>query len=103
MMKDKIEILSCEIFETHKEEIEIVECVRKRMNKQIGWHYHLDLAWMVKEIKRVPKGAIILDAGAGTGLAQFILSELGYNVISADFATRIFPKLQMNRYRLGSR
>ena len=51
---EKIEILSLEIFSTHKEEIDGIERLKKEMNKDIGWPYHLDLAWMIREISRLP-------------------------------------------------
>ena len=97
-MQEKIEILSCEFFKTYKEEMEIVERVQRYFNQSIGWHYYLDLAWMIKEVRMLPVGSIILDAGAGTGLSQFILAELGYNVISVDFTNRVFSKKHQERY-----
>ncbi len=51
----------------------------------------LDLVWMIEQVKNLPKGATILDAGAGGGLLQFILVDLGFNVISVDFAPRPSP------------
>lgn len=97
-MTEKIEILGLELFETLKEEMDIVERMQQYFCYEMGWHYHLDLAWLIKEISCLPKGSIILDAGAGYGLAQFILSELGYNVISVDFTTRTFPMEGLSRY-----
>ena len=76
----------------------VVEHVRQHLNQGIGWHYYLDLAWMVREIGRLARGSLVLDAGAGGGMAQFILSELGYNVISADFASRVFSGQKMRKY-----
>jgi 2-polyprenyl-3-methyl-5-hydroxy-6-metoxy-1,4-benzoquinol methylase len=65
------------------------EKIRRKM--ELGWHYLLDLAWTVGEVGKLPKGATILDAGAGGGLLQYILVELGYRVISVDFAPRAKP------------
>ncbi len=98
-MLDKIEILSLDLFKSHNEEMEIVKRMQKYFKQGIGWHYYLDLAWMIREVKKLPRGSLILDAGAGTGLAQFILAELGYNVISADFTTRIFSRRHIKRYK----
>lgn len=97
-MSEKIEILSLDIFNTHKAEMEIVESIQKYFEQGIGWHYHLDLAWLIKEIRNFPRGAILLDAGAGHGLTQFIIAELGYNVISADFVGRAFNPKHLKRY-----
>ena len=54
-----------------------------RMGIQLGWHYLLDLAWIGRELGD-PKGARILDAGAGTGSLQWWLAEKGAQVISVD-------------------
>lgn len=94
--KEKIEILGLELFNELKNEMYIVEAIQKHLDLGIGWHYYLDLAWMVNEIKNLPKGSLILDAGAGGGLSQFILSELGFNVVSVDFTSRDFS--QNKRY-----
>jgi len=98
MSNDKIEILSLDLFEKLKDEMNIVETIQKYFNIGIGWHYYLDLAWMISIVKDLPKGSLLLDAGAGSGLSQFILSELGFNVISVDFANRQFPRHVLKRY-----
>lgn len=94
----KIEILSLKLFDNLKEEISIIEQFNKDLNASMGWHYYLDLAWIIKEIASLPKGSLILDAGAGSGLLQFILSYLGYNVISVDYSDRVFSARHMERY-----
>ena len=59
-----------------------------------GWHYDLDIIWVLKELEslNLKQGATILDAGAGLGMMQFILASRGYNVISLDFTDREIPK-----------
>ena len=96
---ERIEILCEELFDSHREQIEMVEQFRCRFRVTLGWHYYLDLAWIVKEILgNVPRGALVLDAGAGCGILQLMLAELGYNVISVDFVGRQFPKEYLRRY-----
>lgn len=95
---DKIELLSMDLFDTNREEMEIVETFQKYFDVALGWHYFLDLAWIIRNIKPIPRGSMILDAGAGSGLLQFILAELGYNVISADFLGRSFSPEYIERY-----
>jgi ubiquinone/menaquinone biosynthesis C-methylase UbiE len=58
-----------------------------------GWHYDLDMAWILRnfETANIRPGATILDAGAGFGIFQFLLAGLGYHVISLDFSERIMP------------
>jgi SAM-dependent methyltransferase len=98
IIQEKIEILGLDLFETHQEEMNIVENIKRELNWEIGWHYLLDLAWMLREISRLPKGSLILDAGAGKGLAQFILADLGYNVISVDLAGRFSYLRKIKKY-----
>jgi len=98
IIKEKIEILGLDLFETHREEMDIVAFFQEYFGHVLGWHYYLDLAWIIRHVKSLPRGALLLDAGAGSGLLQFILAELGYNVISADFADRNFPQKYIKRY-----
>lgn len=95
----QIEILSLDLFRSLKEEMDFVDELRSRFGMGIGWHYYLDLAWTLHTIRTLPSGSLLLDAGGGTGLLQLLLLELGYNVISVDFATRQFSKTISDRYR----
>ncbi|MBN2225328.1 MAG: methyltransferase domain-containing protein [Deltaproteobacteria bacterium] len=96
---ERIELLAYDIYVTHSREMEVVEKVQSYLdNKPIGWHYYLDLAWAIRELSLLPKGSIIVDAGAGNGLGQFILSELGFNVISADVVKRNITPVLQRRY-----
>jgi SAM-dependent methyltransferase len=97
-ISQKIEILSLRLFDTHKEEMDTISQCQRYFKMNLGWHYCLDLAWMMREIYRLPQGSLILDAGAGSGLLQFILSDLGYNIISADFMKRDFSSTYVGRY-----
>lgn len=58
-----------------------------------GWSYDLEIIWILQQLESagIKKGATILDAGGGLGVMQFILSSLGYNVISVDYAERTIP------------
>lgn len=96
--QEKIEILGMELFETHREEMGVVELFKEYFGSALGWHYYLDFAWIIRQVKALPKGALLLDAGAGSGLLQFILAELGYNIISADFSDRGFSQKYIERY-----
>lgn len=64
--------------------------VIKRSN---GWHYDLDLIWILKSIEEMElePGSTILDAGAGLGIAQFLLAARGFNVLSLDYCAREVP------------
>lgn len=95
---EKIEILGLDMFETHREEIKIIETFNERFNVAMGWHYYLDIAWILRAVHELPPGSLLFDAGAGSGILQFILAESGYNVISADFMGRDFSQGFAKRY-----
>jgi ubiquinone/menaquinone biosynthesis C-methylase UbiE len=67
----------------------------KVMNRPQGWHYDLDVIWILQELEKagIKKGDTVMDAGAGMGVMQFVLAGRGYNVISLDFSARVLPKL----------
>jgi len=96
--QEEIEILGIELFETHEVEMNIVKQFKEYFAAEFGWHYYLDLAWIIRQVRGIPKGALILDAGAGSGLLQYILAELGYNVISTDFTNRTLCGKYRQRY-----
>jgi ubiquinone/menaquinone biosynthesis C-methylase UbiE len=65
--------------------------IAQELNKPLGWHYLLDLAWTAGIVEQwVPKGATILDAGGGTGLIQLWLAAHSRDVISVDRMPRYF-------------
>jgi len=92
------ELLDPELFNKYKKEVLYIDKWLKIINRSNGWHYHLDILWILQELKNagIKKGATILDAGAGMGIAQFVLASLGYNIISLDFTARVKPKFAKN-------
>lgn len=74
----------------------------KVMNRPQGWHYDMDIIWVLKNIEKteIQKGDTILDAGAGMGITQFLLAARGYNVISLDFTPRDFPPLAQGIFEI---
>lgn len=66
---------------------EILDAVA-RFKLSIGWHYLLDLIWLLEATESLPAGSLILDAGAGNGLLQILLASRGHKVLSVDFAPR---------------
>ena len=87
-----IEILSPSLTSLHPDLVQRIDLLCRQLAKEIGWHYILDLVWILKQIELEP-GRTILDAGAGNGVLQFLLADLGYNVISVDFFDRRIPLL----------
>lgn len=58
---------------------------KRIFRKGLGWHYLLDIIWILKNLD-APPGAKILDAGAGQGLLQYLLAIKGYQVYSVDLS-----------------
>lgn len=92
--QDCIELLGIDLLKQNPQIVREVDRMRIALGRGLGWHYVLDITWILKNLSQMglTKGATILDAGAGMGLLQFILSERGYNVISVDFSNRKRPR-----------
>src|SRR5688572_13843475 len=67
---------------------------------QIGWHYIVDLAWIHTVVSRWPRPARILDAGGGRGPAQFLLAELGFDVVNIDLVHAPPAPGELERYAM---
>ncbi len=87
---DKLEILSEHLVEAYPVIALEVLGQASKFAIPLGWHYLLDLVWILKELD-MPQGSTILDAGAGNGLIQYMLAGKGYRVISADMRERAVP------------
>jgi ubiquinone/menaquinone biosynthesis C-methylase UbiE len=92
-MNSKIELLSANLLED-KNKLKEIDHWLNVLNWPNGWHYDLDIIWILKHIEEIKlkPGATIIDAGAGLGTTQFILASRGFNVISLDFTQRYAPK-----------
>jgi ubiquinone/menaquinone biosynthesis C-methylase UbiE len=95
---DRIQLFSPDYMSVYQDTLAYIEEAKTRLGKNLGWHYFLDLIWILQEIKSLPKGSVILDAGAGHGLLQFLLQEQGYHVISVDFVDRPLSRLMTEQY-----
>ena len=64
------------------------------MDRPNGWHYDLDIVWLLKNLEQfgMKAGMTILDAGAGLGVTQYVLAARGYRIISLDYAQRDSPR-----------
>ncbi len=90
MRKVEIQLLSDRLPGEHPEILAEIDLLREGLFKDIGWHYYVDLVWVVLQLRKmgIQPGSTILDAGAGSGLLQYLLSYYGYHVLSVDFAPR---------------
>ncbi|WP_243544261.1 class I SAM-dependent methyltransferase [Pseudodesulfovibrio tunisiensis] len=86
--RDCIDIFPLELLQLRPDLKQEVLSAVDRFTPGIGWHYLLDLTWLLQEVEALPKGSLILDAGAGNGLMQLLLAMRGYKVLSVDFAPR---------------
>ena len=87
LCNDAITLLDLDLMKD-PETAEVVYTEKYNLRKNLGWHYPLDLIWILQNLRDIPLGSVILDAGAGDGLLQYILARKGYKVISADFVHR---------------
>ena len=86
-MHSKIEILPVSLLESEKATIIELKTLAKDLKLEFGWHYLLDLSWMIRNLTLINEQKII-DAGAGTGVMQWYLANKGANVISVDRESR---------------
>jgi SAM-dependent methyltransferase len=101
MMGNKIEILSVDLLNSHRDVVDAIWAVSRATRVEPGWHYLLDLIWIIENLEAV-SGQHILDAGAGLGLMQWYLAEQGTaEVVSADRDSRYnLPLVMRARYRV---
>lgn len=93
---ESIEILSVDLLDQNRPLVEDLKRLAKKLRLEFGWHYLLDLAWVVSRLGDV-HGKRILDAGAGTGILQWYLAEKGAEVISVDRMSRAALPLRFRR------
>jgi 2-polyprenyl-3-methyl-5-hydroxy-6-metoxy-1,4-benzoquinol methylase len=98
--EEKIEILSVDLLDRHRAGVNALKRTARSLNLEFGWHYLLDLTWIIDHLGPV-KGRRILDAGAGTGVLQWHLAELGADVLSVDRGSRAnLPSRFRSRYHV---
>ncbi len=96
-MKEKIEILPTTLLVDEKRNIDELKLLADTLRIEFGWHYHLDISWILSQLP--PVGSMrILDAGAGTGILQWYLAENGAEVLSVDRSSRQYLPTRF-RYR----
>ncbi len=96
---DKIELLAEDLIDSHPDLAMDVLGFTSKLGRVLGWHYLLDMIWILKELD-CPPGGTILDAGAGNGMMQFILALKGYKVISIDMNQRNIPGFAENIFKI---
>ena len=87
MTEDKIEILSVELLNQHRSLVNELRVLARRLRLDFGWHYLLDLVWLIQHLG-VDESGRVIDAGAGVGLMQWYLAGKGVDVYSVDRGSR---------------
>jgi SAM-dependent methyltransferase len=87
MIDDKVEILSVNLLNEQRNLLDEFKRVARELRLEFGWHYLLDLAWITSQLD-LEKTHKVIDAGAGTGVMQWFLSQRGIDVFSIDRGSR---------------
>ncbi|MBN1147666.1 MAG: class I SAM-dependent methyltransferase [Anaerolineales bacterium] len=96
MTGDKIELLSVDLLDENRASVEALKRFARALRLEFGWHYLLDLSWILSHLGQV-KGQRIMDAGAGVGVLQWRLASQGAEVISVDRLSRAALSLRYRR------
>ncbi|MCX7164826.1 MAG: methyltransferase domain-containing protein [Rhodocyclales bacterium] len=72
--------------------------LRETRRHNIGWHYAVDLTWIYSRARHWAPGLRILDAGGGRGPAQFLLAEMGFDVVNVDLMHTVPDHAYVRRY-----
>lgn len=86
-MQEKVEILSVALLQKEKQRVIELKKLAGRLGLEFGWHYLLDLAWILSQLDKIADQTI-MDAGAGVGIMQWYLAEHGAQVLSVDRGSR---------------
>jgi SAM-dependent methyltransferase len=100
-MPAKIEILSVDLLDKHHPLVNDLRSLANSLGLEFGWHYLLDLVWIISQLSLDKPSLHILDAGAGVGVMQWYLAERGAHVISVDRIDRVNLSLRFRgRYQV---
>lgn len=86
-MQNKIEIIPVTILDQQRPVVNELKKLADELGLEFGWHYLLDLTWIIRELGQIKKLKII-DAGAGIGLIQWYMAAHGAVVYSIDRMSR---------------
>jgi SAM-dependent methyltransferase len=97
---DSLELLSVSLLDEERPTVTGLKVLADDLAIGLGWHYLLDLVWILRRLGPVP--GTVLDAGAGIGLLQWYLADRGWHVLSVDrMSRRKLPLKFRARYRLS--
>jgi SAM-dependent methyltransferase len=83
-----IEVLPVSLLVEQKILVKQLRDLAQTLGLDFGWHYLLDLTWIISHLTPELTNKNIIDAGAGVGVLQWYLASRGANVISIDRLNR---------------
>lgn len=86
-MDEIVELLPVSLLDTERQSIIELKNLASRLKLEFGWHYLLDISWILSKIEQISSKTFI-DAGAGIGVIQWYLADNGATVISIDRTSR---------------
>lgn len=95
-LTDRLEILSVTLLDQERARIQTLRRLARWLKLEFGWHYLLDLTWILRHLGDV-SGKRIMDAGAGTGILQWYLADQGAQVLSVDRMSRAHLPIRFQR------
>jgi hypothetical protein len=63
-LEEKIEVLPVSLLEEEAARVAELKSLARRLNLEFGWHYLLDLTWILSQLETIANRQI-MDAGAG--------------------------------------
>lgn len=98
--REVIEILPTSLLDLNRLLVNELRDLAGSLGLDFGWHYLLDLVWIIDMLGSI-QGKRIMDAGAGTGVVQWILAGQGAEVLSVDRVSRAdLPLRYRKRFRV---
>jgi SAM-dependent methyltransferase len=94
--QETIDLLPVSLLDEQRPLVEDLKRLAKSLHLEFGWHYLLDLSWVISRLGPL-QGKRILEAGAGTGILQWYLAEKGAEVYSVDRLSRSALPLRFRR------
>lgn len=94
--QNSITILPVDLLDENRLTVEALRQLAQSLGLEFGWHYLLDLTWILKHLGPV-HGKFIMDAGAGTGIMQWYLATQGAEVLSVDRGSRAMLPARFRR------
>ncbi len=70
--------------------LEDIDALRINFGLDLGWHYPLDIIWILMNVTLPLVGIVIFDSGAIKGLLQYAIGEKAYQLVRMDFSDHRF-------------